>query len=199
VLLVALAQSSCYWQPVPSQNIYASLSGVVPVDDPPLMGSIHLIDRCWCDLSLHNFFQPFNVTQWERMSLEREKSVRTGFRRDKSPEPEAGTSEVVTESDVHEDAEEPSTTFNVSLRTRGMIDSIGSWWGIWDHRSQHTAAGDEDEHVSGKVEEIRSGTEAPVSSPIPGPATTPLLPRHQYDLRPYGVGLILDFGWGRSA
>ena len=152
------------------------------------MGNIHLIDRCWCDLTPSNFFQPFDVTRWESMSLEREKSARTGFRKDRVPE--ADVQEVAPGSDVHENAEGLSgPAYNASGRTQGVIDSIGSWWGIWDRRQQRV----EDERVIGEVEETR------ISSPTPEPTPHPLpLLRRQYDLRPYGVGLILDFGWGRS-
>jgi len=194
VLLVALAQSSCYWQPVPSQNLYASLPGSVPIDDPPLQGSVHLIDRCWCDISLTGFFQPFNVTRWEVLSLEREKSLRTGLQREKNPEA-ATPDAAVVEDDAQKKTEELSSGSDVSRPAR-VMNRIGFWWGKWYRRWQYPADG----HDNETAETISSGPDESVSSPIPEP-TPPPLPhlRRQYDLRPYGFELILDFGWGRSA
>ncbi|KAI9460122.1 hypothetical protein BJY52DRAFT_1263083 [Lactarius psammicola] len=82
ILLTALFLSSCYWQPVPHTSSVSSswatnatfatvLTSVLssPIA-APLPAVIRLADRCWCDVSSSNLFEPFDIARWERASVE---------------------------------------------------------------------------------------------------------------------------------
>ncbi|KAH9048806.1 hypothetical protein EDB84DRAFT_1455781 [Lactarius hengduanensis] len=82
ILLTALFLSSCYWQPVPLISSVSSswatnatfatvLASVLtsPIA-APLPAVIHLADRCWCDVSSSQLFEPFDIARWERASVE---------------------------------------------------------------------------------------------------------------------------------
>ncbi|KAF8746226.1 hypothetical protein AX14_000025 [Amanita brunnescens Koide BX004] len=86
VLLSTLFVTSCYWQPFPldtplavpwsadistfSHALNASLSSNI---SRPVPTVIRAVDRCWCDFS-NGFFEPFNVSHWEFVSVYRLKS-----------------------------------------------------------------------------------------------------------------------------
>ena len=85
VLLAALLTSSCYWQPLPLDApltvpfngsstfgealAAANLSLSEPVDVPTPQ-TVKLLDRCWCSLQNGRFFEPFDVSKWERWSVD---------------------------------------------------------------------------------------------------------------------------------
>ncbi|KAK2461724.1 hypothetical protein APHAL10511_006187 [Amanita phalloides] len=93
LLLSSLFLSSCYWQPFPIHSPLAvpwspaitsfadALNVTLPVNfSYPLPPVIRAVDRCWCDFS-SGFFQPFNVSHWElltvnRLALELEQPLR---------------------------------------------------------------------------------------------------------------------------
>jgi hypothetical protein len=84
VLLSTLFVSSCYWQPFPtdspltvpwSENITtfseALNSTSMPNYSYALPTVIRAVDRCWCDFSMGSFWEPFNVSQWEYLTVQR--------------------------------------------------------------------------------------------------------------------------------
>ncbi|KAH9043872.1 hypothetical protein EDB85DRAFT_1912672, partial [Lactarius pseudohatsudake] len=82
ILLTALFLSSCYWQPVPlissvssswaTNATFATVLASVLTSPivAPLPAVIHLADRCWCDVSSSQLFEPFDIARWERASVE---------------------------------------------------------------------------------------------------------------------------------
>ena len=84
ILMTAMFLSSCYWPPVPletslstpwSPNITTyseALLSLVPDIPPEIMPTeIPIVEHCWCDIASGKFFEPFNITKWEMISVER--------------------------------------------------------------------------------------------------------------------------------
>ncbi|KAL0950602.1 hypothetical protein HGRIS_007394 [Hohenbuehelia grisea] len=87
ILLSTLFISSCYWQPFPldsslsvpwSENITTfseALNATISLDyQKPLPSVLRAVDRCWCDFSTNGLFEPYNVSHWERVSVEKLKA-----------------------------------------------------------------------------------------------------------------------------
>ena len=83
----------------------------------------------------------------------------------------------------------PAETVRSLLRSPTLVVSkVGKLWASWlERRSalQETATEDVEPSKSLKIDE-----------PTLTPSPLPLL-RSQYDLRPHGLGVVVDFGWGR--
>ena len=86
VLLSPLFVTSCYWQPFPldtplaapwSPNITSfsdALNASLSLNTTrPIPTVIRAVDRCWCDFS-NGFFEPFNVSHWEFVTVHRLKT-----------------------------------------------------------------------------------------------------------------------------
>ncbi|KAF8313140.1 hypothetical protein DL93DRAFT_1206504 [Clavulina sp. PMI_390] len=267
VMLFALAQSSCYWQPVPAADLYSSLtpfptylsSSILglpssaasspPIDissistpsetsssvissspsSSPLEGSVRLIDRCWCDLSfglgtpnMPNFFAPFDVPRWELRSLEREKRRRDKVAADeeakrkqaeedeKNSSIEADSASTTTldaagsqdDSALVSNEGSAATTSNppVSSQTPLRPNALLSTWARLKHASRM---------ISRSLPPLPSPEQVdtqPIKSNAPEleqkvknvTVVEPPLPPWSVDLRPYGMGLVVDFGWGRT-
>jgi len=204
VLLVALAQSSCYWQAVPAEELASSIGTNHPLKlpseqvnndiKPVIEGNIRLIDRCWCEFTTTNFFQPYDVGRWELLSIDHERKLRQKEARVEAvsvasqegpPSPES----MQVTAEVTEASMTPAETVRSLLRSPTLVVSkVGKLWASWlERRSplQVTATEDVEPSKSSKIDE-----------PTPTPGPPPLLPS-QYDLRPHGLGVVVDFGWGR--
>ncbi|KAG6918672.1 hypothetical protein DXG01_012489 [Tephrocybe rancida] len=218
VLLTTLFVSSCYWQPFPldsplstpwAENITTfaeALSNSLGPNYPkPLPEVMQAVDRCWCDFSSGGFFEPFNVTHWEYVSVQRLKE-------------DLEHKQKVEEAELKKEAINSTLTPPASL----AIDFSGI-------RMPQTIA-----PVPTAVATLRSASRdirsifrlfqyalkgdanliPPPSAPTPtarnsSPDTiiSPPRPSHfkeknafirrEYDLRPYGLGILVDFGWTR--
>ncbi|PCH33263.1 hypothetical protein WOLCODRAFT_135021 [Wolfiporia cocos MD-104 SS10] len=221
ILLSALFVSSCYWPPVPldsplaapwAENVttfadaLATLVPGLPADMLP--ASVPMGDRCWCDLAGRGFFEPFNVTQWEldavlRLKDDLEQQLEA---RNAANALAAGVNATdAGAGDAHADAAQgqPGTAFD-----GGRSNMLAGLWNkmlsfarypmesdlnVSPPRSNATLDsllfGSED--LPPKGEEQSSVEESPTPD---APQQLPLL-RKEYDLRPYGFALIVDFGW----
>ncbi|KAH8086631.1 hypothetical protein BXZ70DRAFT_548262 [Cristinia sonorae] len=216
VLLTALFLSTCYWPPVPietplstpwADNIttYAdalfSLMPNLPKELVP--ADIPIVDHCWCDLTSGRFFEPFDVTRWEVQSVVRMKEELEELQilnakidaAEAEREGEEGSEEMVAAK------RQNSTVTGTSNRTATMFSwsaILASRWPIFKTPSP-----------SSLVESATSSsTPQPTSEPPHNP-TTPTTPqaassmnlpriRREYDLRPYGFEMVVDFGWSRN-
>ncbi|KAG5646083.1 hypothetical protein DXG03_004506 [Asterophora parasitica] len=166
----------------------------------PLPSVMRAVDRCWCDFS-GGFFEPFNVTHWEAASvqrlidhLERQQKTAEAALKEKSSEDAATPSH--DNSMPRTPAPGPSSTSRPSMPTSISSRDLRSIL----HLFQYALKGD--------------GTPKPSPSPTPYTSTprifdavtaTPSPPacsdrkctliRKEYDLRPYGLGILVDFGW----
>ncbi|KAG6869060.1 hypothetical protein C0993_004733 [Termitomyces sp. T159_Od127] len=221
VLLTTLFVSSCYWQPFPldsplstpwAENITtfaeALNSSLGSRYSKPLPDMIQAVDRCWCDFSAGGFFEPFNVTYWEHTSVQR---LKDDFERKQKIEEAALETKANTN---HMDTPLTPTTvssFNLTMpRTSAPGPSSLSFplkSATRDLRSifrlfHYALKGDSSLDLSSSLPapEPLSPTLDITNTPSqPAPPTKGMRPffRREYDLRPYGLGILVDFGWTR--
>ncbi|QRV91801.1 hypothetical protein RhiJN_19819 [Ceratobasidium sp. AG-Ba] len=206
---VALFTSSCYWAPtpldIPSHVLESALPTLLygpptPLQDVLLSANatastntstphvtysarLERPKRCWC--APHNLFEPFNLTRWESKS----------------------SMSVIARRDFWD----PVTDENAITIP---VPSRQSRWATLQERVASYGRSRPSAHAAPKPDGTKTGplatpttatrtsestatataTEKAASdSPSETSATLPW----QYDLRPYGGGIILDFGWGR--
>lgn len=201
--MTAMFLSSCYWPPVPletslstpwSPNITTfseALLSMVPEIPPELMPTeIPIVEHCWCDFASGRFFEPFNITQWEMNSVEKVKEEIVKKIRE---EGKAAESRGAEETSVDEEK-------TVAVREMSTISKLTSMWGtVWPFtrtlQAEPTSANatgiPSSKTESIEVEDIDH--KLTVTSPrlLPRPSFF----RKEYDLRPYGFGMVVDFGW----
>ncbi|EIN13434.1 hypothetical protein PUNSTDRAFT_139978 [Punctularia strigosozonata HHB-11173 SS5] len=210
-LLTALFLSSCSRHPVPLSAPMSSsptlgeapattfadaLRALMPdldarlaAADVPLPASLELCDRCFVDFAgSESVFEPFNVTRWEWRSVEQlkadlERREREYWERVRS---EAGEDGSPTELDR---AAPDDGTGATAARTRS-----GTWRGAFSWLKGSSIG----QPVPGG-----EPSPAPREAAAPSDATrepAQKLPwlRKEYDLRPFGFDIILDFGWSRT-
>ncbi|EMD41448.1 hypothetical protein CERSUDRAFT_101904 [Gelatoporia subvermispora B] len=223
ILLSATFMTSCYWPPVPldtplarpwSENVttfadaLTTLMSALPDDKKPTV--IPIAERCWCDVSARAFFEPFNVTQWELNSLLRLKAdLERKMRPEEEPvsvegadSPEETQSRADAEDAVQEELPQPPQDAHASLfelvwpfsrKSRGLSKETTP---ISATALNATVA--TEEPTAGQSQSMQNTTQRqPIT--LLGPETAQLsYLRREYDLRPLGFGVILDFGWTPS-
>jgi len=152
------------------------------------------VDRCWCDFT-GSFFEPFNVSQWEYLSvlkvsqdLERKRKIAVA--------PEAMSPETSTAVySTNKDSQDPflsDTLWNIlffpfSLQTSSRVDSPSILLPKLP--------------IPDRANGVSIGIKTPESPPTATPETSPfpisskISLGREYDLRPYGLGLVVDLGW----
>ncbi|KAJ7922986.1 hypothetical protein B0H13DRAFT_1981149 [Mycena leptocephala] len=206
VVLVTLFFSSCYWQPFPldgplstpwTDNITTfadALNATLPASyDKPLPLVMNTLDRCWCDLWGGGFFDPYNVSQWERSSilkladeLESERRAELAAEQatsDLKDEEEPTPTEVETMPRTA--APDPSPSARRESPIRGVAANM---WNLVHPYILSARAFAESTTPLFKMDNVTAAE--PVKS-------LPSL-RWEYDLRTYGLGVVVDFGWTRS-
>ncbi|KAJ7748497.1 hypothetical protein DFH07DRAFT_829913 [Mycena maculata] len=201
VLLVTLFFSSCYWQPFPldsplstpwTDNITtfaeALNATLTPAYDRPLPPVMHSLDRCWCDFWGGGFFEPFNVSQWERSSVlkladELERARKAELAESEPVEKEEETpSATAIENMPRTAAPEPSG------RRKSSVHGVAA--NVWSLVNPYLRSARTIAELTTPLFRMDNVT---VSKPV---ESLPTL-RLEYDLRPYGLGVVVDFGWTR--
>ncbi|KAJ7630457.1 hypothetical protein FB45DRAFT_915550 [Roridomyces roridus] len=200
VLLVTLFFSSCYWQPFPidstlskpwADNITTfrdALNATIPTPyDKPLPPVMRTLDRCWCDFWEGGFFEPYNVSHWERSSiLKLADQLHSARKAELEAEAEAQAKESPTAPASTMDMPRTAAPSEPSSSTTRRKGSVAS--NVWSLVNPY----------------LRPRTTPETSEPVPeipvAPEEAPSLPvlRWEYDLRPYGLGVVVDLGWNRS-
>jgi len=213
MLLSALFMSSCYWPPVPldsplaipwSENVttfadaLSTLLPNIPEDLKP--AEVSMADRCWCDLSSNGFFEQYNITEWELKSLLR-------LKEDLEQKVRAREQEESPLDAVHDTLnEESGVSADVEERQKGFRDLWNTVWSftrrpdvspappLASNSTYETAP-----HVPQDPLRTQDSNTSSIALPSPPKLSEkqPLL-RREYDLRPYGFSLVLDFGWATS-
>ncbi|KAF8272413.1 hypothetical protein EI94DRAFT_1718597 [Lactarius quietus] len=190
ILLTALFLSSCYWQPVPFTSSVSSawatnatfatilnslLSSPIAA---PLPAVIRLADRCWCDVSSSQLFEPFDIARWELASVEQLKD-----------ELERDAARIEQLSSSANEAELPSRPDddNSGIQSPSLESNLTS----------QTATPSPATVEPSSIPEIPAGSPLLNGPPVVSTVDLPLL-RRKYDLRPYGFSMVLDFGWSRE-
>lgn len=203
VLLTTLFISSCYWQPFPldtplshpwSENITtfadALNSTLMSNYSQPLPKVIRAVDRCWCDFSSTGFFDPFNVSRWESLSVTKLKDELEQQQK-KADEALLTVSEyrVATETIPNMPRTSPP-----SSKPGPTESAFQAFWSLLKPRRPQ------------QPEAIPAASSSSLSdevlSPLPVHETTVTFPdlpliRKEYDLRHYGLAVIVDFSWNR--
>ncbi|KAJ3802586.1 hypothetical protein GGU11DRAFT_813355 [Lentinula aff. detonsa] len=187
ILLATLFLSTCYWTPIPldsplsvpwGENITtfgdALNSTLSPSYSKSLPAVIQPADRCWCDLSTASFFESFNTSQWERLSVEK---LRNSLeRQDKIEEKIKQLSESHSaENDTQAAVPAPAARANAT----SIVKRI---WSLLRPKSLPNPF-----HSLPVESDTRN-----ISEPVPV-VDLPFL-RREYDLSRFGVGLVVDFG-----
>ncbi|KAH9060734.1 hypothetical protein EDB87DRAFT_1613675 [Lactarius vividus] len=191
ILLTALFLSSCYWQPVPLTSSVSSswttnatfatvLASVLtsPIA-APLPAVIRLADRCWCDVSSSQLFEPFDIARWERASVEQLKEeLEHDAARIRQLSSSADETELLNEPDNNNTQPQFSgseSTFQTPMSSESPPPTV----------------------KPSSTLENPAGSASPNGPPVVSSVDLPLL-RRKYDLRPYGFSMVLDFGWTRE-
>ena len=204
----------------------ASMLPNLPEDMKPK--DVPMLDRCWCDLTDSGFFEQFNVTDWERRSvlslkerLEmqlREREGETPVEPEPEPEPEAapeGTSPqdgseasaTPHEGSLANSTEEPHSRFS------NLWHKVSAWpfsrkpqpsdapntgtTSTSASRSRWTWSSKKNEYTP-RVRRIPDPVVTATHTTTIRSTPTGLL-RKEYDLRPYGFDVVLDFNWQTAA
>ncbi|RDB28473.1 hypothetical protein Hypma_015098 [Hypsizygus marmoreus] len=204
VLLSTLFVSSCYWQPFPldsplstpwAENITTfaeALNATLTTSySKPLPDVMRVIDRCWCDFSAGGLFEPFNTTQWEYISVQRlkddlerqQKIEEAALKKEgqKIPTPSSKPPSLYLQGPDMPRTSPPKPTSTRPHDIKSIIRLI--------RRGSHDNSGP---NSSSSIPRPSSNSAATSHSE----ETQPLI-RKEYDLRPYGVGILVDFGWTR--
>jgi len=202
VLLTTLFVSSCYWQPFPtdspltvpwSDNVTtfseALNSSLMPNYSYALPTVIRAVDRCWCDFSMGSLWEPFNVSQWEYLTVQRVRRDLERQQKDADAVLEANISQIAVST--NDTVGEPNQTLpsNSTVST----STFWSWLMNFPRGSQHSSAAETRKMDPSLLTEAQNTTSAPQSM---SPSNFTFF-RQEYDLRPYGIGLIVDLGWSR--
>lgn len=200
--MTAMFLSSCYWPPVPletslstpwSPNITtfsdALLSMVSDIPPEIMPTEIPIAEHCWCDIASGKFFEPFNITQWEMNSVERLKEEVVRKIREEGETVGSGASsssgfgaEVIGER-------VPSTISKLT----SMLETV---WPFTRTSQPQTSANASSLNANKThAGEVGDGTASPTSGRL---LPRPSFFRKEYDLRPYGFGMVVDFGWSSS-
>lgn len=228
ILLTALFTSSCYWQPVPTDAIIGSifpngsvddtrfhvLSGNISQEasDPWIIPKLTLLnDRCWCDLSGTSLFKPFNTTRWQLDSFARtvvaSNTQAKQLRDADESEPVPESTEPIPATPQSEDSATSSSNkkwivgiVSSNIETFPSSLSLSKWllrpFAAFKSRNSTTNVSSID--VDQTPERLPP---VEISTPTPDPSTKTFahIIRSTYDLRPYGMDLIVDFQWPRNS
>jgi hypothetical protein len=200
-LLLLLTNTSA----TPTLNLTAAEA--LLASEPDL--KVTLIDRGWLSLpSDKSLFSPFNVTKWEWQSIQKAKTGLLARHREFMPEStnkSSNSSESTPDTSASNSSAVASTSdgapaLPISVPQTTSTASFRQWFKLfmYPHPKQSMP------------EPPRPAASAePGGSPTPpdlsGGATqatllsAPKLPklRREYDLSPYGIDAIFDFGWSR--
>ena len=150
------------------------------------------VDRCWCDFSMGSLWEPFNVSQWEYLTIQR---VRRDLERQQK-DADAILAANITQIPM-------STNDSMSVPNQTLLSpsnstvSASTFWSRlmnFPRRSQDASTAETRETDPSLLVESQNTTSAPQTTMKP--SNLPFI-RQEYDLRPYGIGLIVDLGWSR--
>jgi len=214
VLLTTLFVSSCYWQPFPLDNPLAApwsenittfadaLKASLPTNynpGPAFPSVMRAVDRCWCEFT-GSFFEPFNVSHWEYLSVLKVSQDLQRRRKAAVPPEMVLVDKQETSSPVYVASKDSqgstiSDTFRnflffpFSLQTPNRVDSSISQDVLLPEVSIPNG------RSTGASGDVRTSLDSPMSVPGTFPTNNKVSPGKEYDLRPYGLGLVIDLGW----
>ncbi|TFK76687.1 hypothetical protein BDN72DRAFT_884395 [Pluteus cervinus] len=203
VLLATLFISSCYWQPFPLDSPLAvpwadnittfaeALNSTLTVNyTRPFPSVIRAADRCWCDFAADDLFEPFNISRWERLSVEQMREELEYQQALDNARAEASRVHDPTKISQHTDTHDmPRTaTPTPTPPTDQHGSSFNDFWAFLRSLRQTASL------AAPTPQPTDSEHDNTPKSPPKRLDNLPLI-RREYDLRPYGIGVTVDFGW----
>lgn len=173
----------------------------------PLPPVIRAVDRCWCDLGAGGLFEPYNISQWEHNTvrrlvkdLERDariEDVRLQKEHEARKREERDTFFLTKFEDDESEAtappepsvESPAAALSFWARLKLLTDKA-----MAPSFSVSTPPPPSISLVA--TEPPMHETKRITPPPAPAHVQDPLI-RTEYDLRPYGLGMIVDLRWAR--
>jgi hypothetical protein len=164
----------------------------MPNNTQPLPSILSVVDRCWCDFSAGHVFQPYNASQWEhssvaklKASLERQTIAEDGQEMERR---KAGniTNWIPTVTPGISTVTPPSPT---TQRTRRDL--------LWILRFMYGKTESGSSVPPPPPSEPTTAKPLESSAPRSGPQEGLSYIRREYDLRPYNLDVIIDFGWSQ--
>jgi len=182
VLLTALFTSSCYWAPtalpMPSFLTATSLNSSVKIPD----------QRCWCDINDGHIFDPFPPVVKQSQTAHAQ-TMDDALANDTSTHGASRSEETTT----------PNPRASTLYSVLHLLDGSALSWPGWQKRP----AEEDDDRTPQPTRSDPLASSDPTQSMQGGLSHSPLSLeswlKRRYDLREHGIGLILDFGWGRSS
>jgi hypothetical protein len=178
-----------------------ALKSSMPNPPNPMPSVMQVVNRCWCDLSSGNFFEPFSVSEWEHISIRRvvselENNAKIAEEKQRALEVSDDTGATTSEANPSTTSEFASTNVThveepkVTLVPSRPPASKGWLSTLFDcHSSLPTPS---PLGIPSKDHITRTPPYIPPKEKLP-------LLRREYDLRQYGLDMIIDFGWSRES
>lgn len=159
---------------------------------------MHAVDRCWCDLTAGSLFEPFNVSRWEHLSVQR---LKDDLERKQLEEDTLVASEVPTivpELWSLTGTEMPAPSPTAVRHPKTLREGAASIWSMLRTNSPFGNASTATSPPDGSISPPFTSAGVPQPTVITSvPDVKQPLIRKEYDLRPYGLGILVDFGWTR--
>ena len=149
------------------------------------------VDRCWCDFSMGGLWEPFNVSQWEYLTVQRVRRDLERQQKDADAILVANVSQIPMSTNDTMGA--PNQTLLSPSNSTVSTSTFWSWFINFPRGPQHASTVETRETNPSLLVEVQSTTSTPQTMT---PSNLPFI-RQEYDLRPYGVGLIVDMSWSR--
>ncbi len=172
----------------------------------PLPPVIRAVDRCWCDLGAGGLFEPYNISQWEHNTVRR-------LVKDLERDARIEDARLQKEHEARK-REERDTFFltkfedDEAATPQTSVESPAAALGFWARLKLLT-----DKAITPSFSmSIPPPPPPSISTVVPEPPAQeskkmipPQAPTHvqdslirtEYDLRPYGLGMIVDLRWAR--
>jgi hypothetical protein len=202
ILLAAMFSSSCHWEPVPLARIDSTISTDRTTGLFTRLPTVQLLDRCWGDMSFGRLFEPFDVREWELSSVKAH--LASSKNEDSSQGPVTDDGGESAETILEDGSSRNSIYRNVTRSHSSPLELLASWlttsWlGPDPSRASPPALTEQKNRTESlKLHDKDLPLPHETSNP-PFPSTDSKQSKWQYDLRRFGVALIIDFGWGRSS
>lgn len=187
---------------------YSNGSGQFGTDTTALPKLTLINDRCWCDLSTTGLFEPFNTTQWRLNSFARTIGIPDAPRKHSQDvhrtEPTGTNLQPPNGTALDSNKSSIAGTLLNNIRTLPPREMFVKWL---LHPLTAFGSSSLSPDISITVdpaqvsEEHDKMTETKMLSKTSGSTsgTVPRLMWSTYDLRPYGINLVVDFHWPRNS
>jgi len=174
----------------------------MPNYSKPLPDVMRTVDRCWCDFSAGGFFEPFNVSRWEHVSVQRLKNDLENQQKAEETVAQIQKTEGIslpTPTSQMPRTAAPAPAPSAADHPKNMIMGVTNYWALFYPFSRGNETGSRRTSPPAETSIVHGSSLPRPEAKVSGSHSNANLPliRKEYDLRPYGVGILIDFGWTR--